>query len=145
MREERSNPDSVRRIRYAVDMLPGPVFFIQGCGLPLYRPQSRFGRYIGLPRTPIIGAPVHAGQAGFARDGLRTVPLETLEGTVSTLMASASSFIGPADRSGPGDSGEPAQKGGGRQRHRTQSGQALEGVLHAFGAPLPATQEKEGG
>lgn len=139
------DPDSVRRIRYAVDMLPSPVFFIQGSGLPLHRLQSRFGRYIGLPRTPIIGAPVHARQAGFARHGLRTLPLETLEGTASTRVASASGFIGPAPSIRTGHSGEPAQKGGGRQCHRTQYGQALEGVFHPFGAPLPATHEKEGG
>jgi diguanylate cyclase (GGDEF)-like protein/PAS domain S-box-containing protein len=58
LRDEHTDPDIVRRIQNAIDMLPSPIFIkdVDCCYIACNR---AFETYIGLSRDEIIGATVH--------------------------------------------------------------------------------------
>ena len=58
MRDEQTDPDIVRRIQNAIDMLPSPIF-IKDEDCRYIACNRAFESYIGLPRAKIIGATVH--------------------------------------------------------------------------------------
>ena len=58
MRNEQTDPDIVRRIQNAIDMLPSPIF-IKDADCRYIACNRVFEKYIGLPRARIIGATVY--------------------------------------------------------------------------------------
>jgi len=58
LRDEQSDPDLVLRIQNAIDTLPSPIFIKDG-DCRYIACNRAFEKYIGLPRTEIIGATVH--------------------------------------------------------------------------------------
>ncbi|ODU49768.1 MAG: hypothetical protein ABS92_05095 [Thiobacillus sp. SCN 63-374] len=58
LRDEQTDPDIVRRIQNAIDMLPSPIF-IKGADCRYIACNRAFESYIGLPRARIVGATVH--------------------------------------------------------------------------------------
>lgn len=58
MRDEQTDPELVRRIQNAIDMLPSPIF-IKGGDCRYIACNRAFEAYIGLPRSRIVGATVH--------------------------------------------------------------------------------------
>ncbi|MBI3432452.1 MAG: diguanylate cyclase [Hydrogenophilales bacterium] len=58
MRNEQTDPELVRRIQNAIDMLPSPIF-IKDADCRYIACNRAFESYIGLPRTRIVGATVH--------------------------------------------------------------------------------------
>ncbi|HEY9146043.1 MAG TPA: PAS domain-containing protein, partial [Thiobacillus sp.] len=58
MRDEHTDPDIVRRIQNAIDMLPSPIF-IKDAECRYIACNRAFESYIGLPRAKIVGATVH--------------------------------------------------------------------------------------
>ena len=58
MRDEQTDPDLVRRIQNAIDMLPSPIFIKDG-DCRYIACNRAFEDYIGLPRSRIVGATVH--------------------------------------------------------------------------------------
>jgi len=55
---EQTDPDIVRRIQNAIDMLPSPIF-IKDADCRYIACNRAFESYIGLPRARIVGATVH--------------------------------------------------------------------------------------
>lgn len=58
LRDEQTDPDIVRRIHNAIDMLPSPIF-IKDADRRYIACNRAFESYIGLPRARIVGATVH--------------------------------------------------------------------------------------
>jgi diguanylate cyclase (GGDEF)-like protein/PAS domain S-box-containing protein len=58
LRDEQTDPDLVRRIQNAIDMLPSPIFIKDG-DCRYIACNRAFEAYIGLPRSRIVGATVH--------------------------------------------------------------------------------------
>jgi diguanylate cyclase (GGDEF)-like protein/PAS domain S-box-containing protein len=58
LRDEQTDPELVRRIQNAIDMLPSPIF-IKGGDCRYIACNRAFEAYIGLPRSRIVGATVH--------------------------------------------------------------------------------------
>ena len=58
LRDEHTDPDIVRRIQNAIDMLPSPIF-IKDVDCRYIACNRAFESYIGLPRAKIVGATVH--------------------------------------------------------------------------------------
>jgi diguanylate cyclase (GGDEF)-like protein/PAS domain S-box-containing protein len=58
LNDEQTDPDMVRRIQNAIDMLPSPIF-IKDADCRYMACNRAFEQYIGLPRARIIGASVH--------------------------------------------------------------------------------------
>jgi diguanylate cyclase (GGDEF)-like protein/PAS domain S-box-containing protein len=58
LNDEQTDPDIVRRIQNAIDMLPSPIF-IKDADCRYIACNRAFEQYIGLPRSKIIDASVH--------------------------------------------------------------------------------------
>jgi diguanylate cyclase (GGDEF)-like protein/PAS domain S-box-containing protein len=58
LRDQQADPDIVRRIQNAIDMLPSPIF-IKDADCRYIGCNRAFEQYIGLSRAKIIGATVH--------------------------------------------------------------------------------------
>lgn len=56
--DEQTDPDMLRRIQNAIDMLPSPIF-IKDADCRYIACNRAFESYIGLPRAKIVGATVH--------------------------------------------------------------------------------------